>query len=211
MLPLFLFILFEPYALTISLFERALALVRDTITQAHSREQEGHTWFAVFESDSVCSCFFASSYCQHNLIAFVSFYTQWRGLIGSKGISPARELMSRVQERGWTWQKRWRDLPTLTWYSCSDEALNNIQLVGIAASVCAFLGIFSGWSIFVCAVCYSSTKAIGGVFTGLQVSFLSASNKRCIARFHLCFSVLPLMIDCSLMFPSLRLSRCTRT
>jgi hypothetical protein len=134
------------------------------------------------------------------LIAFVSFYTQWRGLIGSKGISPARELMSRVQERGWTWQKRWRDLPTLTWYSCSDEALNNIQLVGIAASVCAFLGIFSGWSIFVCAVCYSSTKAIGGVFTGLQVSFLSQFNKHCM-RVSVCVVLpYPLCLTCCFCF-----------
>jgi len=131
MLWLALFILGEPYTLTISMFERALAL--------------------------------------HNLIAFVSFYTQWRGLIGSKGISPAKELMQRVKERGWTWQRRWRDLPTLAWYSCSDTALDRIQLVGIAASLCAFLGVFSGCSIFVCAVCYSSIKAIGGVFTGLQM------------------------------------------
>jgi hypothetical protein len=134
MLSLLLFIIGEPYALTLSLFERALAM--------------------------------------HNFIAFLSFYTQWKGLIGSKGISPAREMMQRVQERGWTWKTRWRDLPTLAWYSSSDTALRNIQLVGLAASASAFFGIYSGVSIAIAAVCYSSTKAIGGVFTGLQVSSL---------------------------------------
>ncbi len=91
------------------------------------------------------------------------------GLIGSKGISPAHELMQRVKQRGWTWQTRWRDLPTVFWYSCSDDALRNVQLIGLVASVCAFFGIFSGWSIFVATVCYSSTKSVGSVFTGLQM------------------------------------------
>jgi hypothetical protein len=118
----------EPYSLTLSLFERALAL--------------------------------------HNFLAFLSFYTQWEGLIGSRGISLAQEVMKRVAERGWTWRSRWRDLPTLTWLSCSDRALKWIQLVGMAASIMAFFGVFSGVSIMVAAVCYSSTKTVGGVFTG---------------------------------------------
>ena len=97
------------------------------------------------------------------------YSTQWRGLIGSKGIIPAREMMQRLHERGWTWRTRWRDLPSLTWISCTDRALNIIQLVGLAASVLAFFGIFTAANIFIAALCYSSTKSVGGVFTGLQM------------------------------------------
>lgn len=94
---------------------------------------------------------------------------QWRGLIGSQGISPAKDIMDRVKARGWTWRNRWRDLPTLAWISCSDRALDWIQIAGMIASVSAFLGFFSGLSIAVAAVCYSSIKSLGGVFTGLQM------------------------------------------
>ena len=97
------------------------------------------------------------------------FSTQWRGLIGSQGISPAKDIMERVKSRGWTWRNRWRDLPTLAWISCSDRALDWIQIVGMVASVSAFMGFFSGLSIAVAAVCYSSIKSLGGVFTGLQM------------------------------------------
>jgi len=64
MFPLPLFILMELYALTISLFERAMAT--------------------------------------HNFIAFYSLYVNpWEGLIGSNGITPAKEMMKRVKLRGW--------------------------------------------------------------------------------------------------------------
>lgn len=129
-LPLFIF--FEPYTLTISLFERGLAL--------------------------------------HNFIAFLSFFTQWRGLIGSRGISPAKEMMANLRARGWTGRTRWKVLPTLCWWTGeSDRALWAIQVVGLAASALAFLGVFSGLNILIAAACYSSIKCIGSVFTQLQM------------------------------------------
>ena len=100
------------------------------------------------------------------LLCVPVFSLQWRGLIGSRGISPAKEVMQRVRERGWVWRKRWRDLPTLAWISSEDRALWLIQVAGLTASALAFAGIFSGINIAIAAVCYSSIKCIGGVFTG---------------------------------------------
>ena len=60
-------------------------------------------------------------------------------------------------------------MPTLLWWSDSDTAIWAVQVVGLIASVLAFFGVFSGWMILITAICYSSIKCVGSVFTQLQM------------------------------------------
>src|SRR5437899_3345255 len=67
------------------------------------------------------------------LIAFVSLWIQLRGLIGSQGILPARDLLSAAQAQ--LGLERYRLLPTLFWLGSSDLALAMACAVGIGCAV----------------------------------------------------------------------------
>src|SRR5215510_16139694 len=68
------------------------------------------------------------------LIAFVSLWVQIKGLIGSQGILPARELLATVQAQ--FGGERYRILPTVFWIGSSDAAL---QFACALGAVCAAL------------------------------------------------------------------------
>src|SRR5260221_5795074 len=55
------------------------------------------------------------------LIAFVSLWVQVKGLIGSQGILPARELLTAAQAQ--LGAERYRILPTIFWLGSSYAAL----------------------------------------------------------------------------------------
>jgi hypothetical protein len=77
--------------------------------------------------------------------------------------------MGKLRERGWTAKTRWKTMPTLFWYSDSDRTIQNVQIAGMVASALAFLGVYPGLMILLAAVCYSSIKVCGSVFTQLQM------------------------------------------
>src|SRR3989441_12959344 len=68
------------------------------------------------------------------LIAFVSFWVQVRGLIGSQGILPAQQYLHAVKAS--VGPERYRVVPTVFWLQAGDTALQLACALGV---VCAAL------------------------------------------------------------------------
>lgn len=75
------------------------------------------------------------------LCAFLSFWSQLDGLVGSNGISPASELLEQVRERHPL--DYIRLLPSLCWLSSSDAFLHGLCAMGTLLSVLLITGIAS--------------------------------------------------------------------
>src|SRR6266545_2140670 len=73
------------------------------------------------------------------LAAFLSLWVQVDGLIGSRGITPARDLLeaARSQLGG----ERWTVLPTLSWLNASDGFLHFLCGAGTLAALLAAAGL----------------------------------------------------------------------
>lgn len=99
--------------------------------------------------------------------AFASIWVQVDGLIGSQGISPARELLDFAVSRLGS-EAYWR-VPTLLWLDCSDATLHLFCGLGVALGVAlalaaprpAFLLALS-WAL------YLSLASVGNVFLSYQ-------------------------------------------
>lgn len=106
----------------------------------------------------VALCFF---------LAFVSFAAQWEGLVGSRGIAPAAELLVRAREalgRG-----AWLELPTLFWLTgASDSALAALSWGGAALSVAVMAGFYPALGLASLWALYMSVYSVGWVFLGFQ-------------------------------------------
>jgi len=99
------------------------------------------------------------------LIAFLSFWVQMPGLIGSQGIEPAAETMrwARSALGGASLQ-----LPTVFWFGASDTALHAVCGMGAALSVLVVLGVAQRACLFALWGLYLSLVTVGGVFLGYQ-------------------------------------------
>ncbi len=109
------------------------------------------------------------------LIAFVSLSTQVQGLIGSHGIAPAAERMSAVKTafaRQGVGFDKFREFPTLAWFSASDAALNGACRAGIVLSVLLLFGIAPAPILFLLWLVYLSLAGIGAPFLDFQWDFL---------------------------------------
>src|SRR5690242_17540267 len=87
------------------------------------------------------------------LIFFSAFYSLWfqiHGLIGSRGILPAREYL--VLARRVAGLKAYWLAPTLLWLNDSDSMLTVIVVIGAIASVTLTLNVFPRTSIAVAMV-----------------------------------------------------------
>src|SRR5712692_2359614 len=76
------------------------------------------------------------------LIAFVSLWVQVKGLIGSQGILPARELLTAAQAQ--LGAERYRILPTIFWLGSSDAALQLACALGATCSVLLIADVAPG-------------------------------------------------------------------
>src|SRR5262245_120339 len=76
------------------------------------------------------------------LIAFVSLWVQLKGLIGSQGILPARELLAAAQAQ--LGGERYRILPTVFWLGSSDTALQLACAFGAACSALLIADVAPG-------------------------------------------------------------------
>ncbi|HEY7114803.1 MAG TPA: lipase maturation factor family protein [Thermoanaerobaculia bacterium] len=98
--------------------------------------------------------------------AFVSFWVQADGLIGSRGILPVGEFLSAV--RAQVGGAPWSELPTLCWISSSDAFLAFLCAAGTAGALLTTAGILPAGSLLVCWVSYLSLSVAGQVFLQFQ-------------------------------------------
>jgi len=105
------------------------------------------------------------------LIAFLSLWTQVKGLIGEDGILPAKEYMQSlehaVQERQ-IGLSRYLLVPTLCWGRADDAALQWQCGAGVVLSVFVLVGLAPAPSLFLLWLIYLSLTTIGRIFLGYQ-------------------------------------------
>jgi hypothetical protein len=101
------------------------------------------------------------------VIDAVAFWASWRqmdGLIGSHGLLPSAQFLSRI--RALLGTSAFVELPTLFWFGCSDTAMHALCLLGLALSLAAAAGFANAWTMTSIWVLYSSFVGIGQVFYG---------------------------------------------
>src|SRR5215467_2133134 len=76
------------------------------------------------------------------LIAFVSLWVQVKGLIGSQGILPARDLLAAAQAQ--LGADRYRIVPTIFWLGASDAALQTACAIGVTCAVLLIADVAPG-------------------------------------------------------------------
>jgi Lipase maturation factor len=103
------------------------------------------------------------------LIYFSAFYPllfQLRGLIGPRGLEPARNFLQAVHRA--LGASRFWFAPTLYWISSSNAFIMALCWIGLLASVAALLNLWPRLSFFVCFLCYLSFVAAAQDFSGYQ-------------------------------------------
>ncbi|MDP3919906.1 MAG: lipase maturation factor family protein [Candidatus Omnitrophota bacterium] len=100
------------------------------------------------------------------LVAFVSYWVQVDGLIGSQGILPAADFLNVIHER--VGSERYALLPTLAWFSAEDTALHLMCAAGTLFSLFIFCGLFRVLSLTACWVLYLSLVTVGRDFLSFQ-------------------------------------------
>lgn len=103
------------------------------------------------------------------LIAFVSYWVQLNGLIGSKGILPAAELMRSVHELG---PGGFLRAPTLCWFGSSDLFLHGLAAAGTVGSLLLLMGVAQGPMLVVLWALYLSLVVVGQTFFNFQWDIL---------------------------------------
>ena len=104
------------------------------------------------------------------LIAFVSFGTQVRGLIGSAGILPLEDFLRAARDY-YGIEVLWR-LPMVFWIYTSDPILELACIVGAFAAVALFFGVLQRFTLIVLFVLYLSLFYAGQVFMSFQWDLL---------------------------------------
>ena len=105
------------------------------------------------------------------LVAFVSLWTQISGLIGHNGILPADQFMSAVKQEcdaHGIGLERFHRLPTLCWFSSSDNFLNVQCAAGTFLAVLLAAGIAPAPCLALLWLIYLSLATIGRDFLGFQ-------------------------------------------
>jgi predicted DCC family thiol-disulfide oxidoreductase YuxK len=100
------------------------------------------------------------------LIAFVSFWVQVDGLIGSDGISPLNQFLPAV--RAQLGQDAYALLPTLCWFNSSNAFLHFLCCGGVVVSLLLIFGIAPALSLLVLFVFYLSLTIAGQTFLNFQ-------------------------------------------
>jgi Lipase maturation factor len=100
------------------------------------------------------------------LVAFASAAIQIEGLVGSRGILPAAELLGWIRQR--TGAERFWMLPTLFWLGASDVALRCVAWSGVAISAGLVAGLAPAAALAVLWALYLSIASVGLVFFGYQ-------------------------------------------
>jgi predicted DCC family thiol-disulfide oxidoreductase YuxK len=104
------------------------------------------------------------------LAAFVSFWVQADGLVGSDGILPFARYLEWI--RGQTGSERFWLLPTLSWLSPTDHFLHGLCVAGVVASIFLVVGWLPVPSSLAAWVLYLSVAIDGQVFLEFQWDYL---------------------------------------
>ena len=98
------------------------------------------------------------------LIAFWSWGSQVRGLVGERGIFPVGEQITAARAAGVAW---WQ-APSLSWFATGDTWLIAQCWLGIFFAAALALGICPGPCALLCWALYLSLMSVGGVFANFQ-------------------------------------------
>src|SRR6266545_1853934 len=104
------------------------------------------------------------------LIAFVSFWIQADGLVGSNGMSPVNQFLPAV--RGQVGPDAYGLLPTLCWFNSSDAFLHFLCGSGVLCSLLLIFGIAPGVSLVTLFGLYLSLTIAGQDFFNFQWDLL---------------------------------------
>ncbi|MCG8324031.1 MAG: lipase maturation factor family protein, partial [Thiotrichales bacterium] len=104
------------------------------------------------------------------LIAFISFYVQASALIGSEGILPLEYYLNAVREEYGS--NAYLALPTLFWFSHSDQFIQLVCLSGIGLSILLVTGFLQRISLILLYILYLSIVNAGQVFMTFQWDIL---------------------------------------
>jgi predicted DCC family thiol-disulfide oxidoreductase YuxK len=99
------------------------------------------------------------------LIAFVSFFVQMDGLIGSKGILP---IAPALKSAGHPSVELFFRVPTLAWFAASDPALHGMCWIGIASAILLLIGIAPVLCLGALWILYLSLVYAGQEFLSFQ-------------------------------------------
>jgi predicted DCC family thiol-disulfide oxidoreductase YuxK len=100
------------------------------------------------------------------LIAFVSFWIQLDGLVGSNGMSPVSQFLSTV--RGQVGPDAYGLLPTVCWFNSSDAFLHFLCGSGVFCSLLLIVGIAPAVLLAILFVLYLSLTIAGQDFFSFQ-------------------------------------------
>ena len=100
------------------------------------------------------------------LAAFGSLAVQVDGLIGSRGIAPAREFLDRAGDV--LGGPSFLQLPTVLWVDASDRALHALCWGGMVAAGLLVVGLLPGACLVVLWLAYLSLVCVGQPFLGYQ-------------------------------------------
>ena len=103
-------------------------------------------------------------------VAFASMAAQIAGLIGSKGILPATQYLTRVADAFGA--SRYWHFPTVFWLGSSDLALRLVCAAGIVSAILLIAGWLQRAALIVCYVLYLSLTTVGQDFLSFQWDIL---------------------------------------
>jgi hypothetical protein len=99
--------------------------------------------------------------------AFLALFFQIKALIGPSGILPAQSFLAAVA-RQIPGSLRFWYAPTLFWFSSTSHVMMVTVLIGLIASIAAFVNVWPRLSFFLCFVCFLSFVSAAGDFSGYQ-------------------------------------------
>jgi predicted DCC family thiol-disulfide oxidoreductase YuxK len=100
------------------------------------------------------------------LIAFVSFWVQADGLIGSDGVSPLNQFLPAVRAQGGA--NGYMLLPTLCWFNSSNAFVHLLCGGGVILSLTLIVGIAPALCLVTLFVFYLSLTIAGQIFFNFQ-------------------------------------------
>jgi len=130
-------------------------------------------WFGQVQLPSltITRCIFLRGLGIIYLAAFASFLVQVSGLVGEKGILPARDYFQAASEQ--LGAGGWLQLPSIFWFTgAGDVALRGACLAGMGAALLLLLGAAQPLTLFVCWLLYLSLSIAGQVFLQFQWDLL---------------------------------------
>lgn len=104
------------------------------------------------------------------LSAFVSFGIQAQGLIGSRGILPAREYLQALRQA--LGKAAYWDAPGVFWLGTGNGFVHAVWLIGAAAAMTATAGWWQRRALAVCLVLWLSLCSVGQDFLPFQWDLL---------------------------------------